>query len=78
MGFVDCRTVPLISFDSCHWMYSPAFSVYVVFTFCGAATTFVPDGRFTLGSTSTCVPSSLATTWPHCGDEVPRKGTMPK
>ena len=65
-------TVPLISFDSCHWMYSPAFKVNVVALLAGAATTFVPAGSATFGSTVTDVPSSDATSWPHCGDEFPR------
>ena len=42
---------------ACHWMYSPARSVYVVFTFTGASSTFAPPLRVAVGTMSTVVSS---------------------
>src|SRR5579883_1136952 len=70
MGWLLERIEPLMSPESCHWMNSPAFSVYVVTAFCGAAATFGPEGRDVVGTTFTVVLSTDATICPHAGPRV--------
>ena len=57
--------LPAMSPESCHCMYWPAFSVYVVVVFAGAAATPVPAGNAVVGVICTVVLSVAATTCPN-------------
>jgi hypothetical protein len=61
-GLSELITPPDMSPESCHWMYSPALSVYVVVVFAGAATTPVPAGNAEIGLIRIVVASCEATT----------------
>src|SRR5258705_386514 len=58
---------PVMSLGGSHWTYSPASSVKLDFAFAGASGIVGADGRFTVGTICTSVPSSTATICPHAG-----------